>query len=144
MVPLPADLRFQLVHADDLADALARILQRVPGGAFNVADDPALTSADVATAFRAARHLPVDRKVVRAVADLTYRAHVHPVQPGWLDLLYGVPVMDTSRARQVLGWKPAHTAQDVLMELLDGMRDHAGAPTGPLRRRSAVSARTGV
>ncbi|ABS02308.1 NAD-dependent epimerase/dehydratase family protein [Kineococcus radiotolerans] len=147
VLPLPAGLRFQLVHADDLADALARMLERVPGGAFNIADDPVLTGEDVAAAFKAGRYLPVNRKVFRAATDLTFRAHVHPVQPGWLDLIYGVPVMDTTRAREVLGWKPAHAAQDVLVELLDGMRDHAGsAASSPLRPRSSVSpeSRTGI
>jgi nucleoside-diphosphate-sugar epimerase len=144
VLPLPQDLRFQVVHADDLADAIARVVQRVPGGAFNVADEPVLTGADLAAAFKAPRHLPVNRKLLRVAADVTYRAHVHPVQPGWLDLLYGVPVMHTTRAREVLDWKPAHAARDVLTELLDGMREHAGGPTGPLRPRSAVSARTGV
>ncbi|MFD0484477.1 NAD-dependent epimerase/dehydratase family protein [Kineococcus sp. GCM10028916] len=144
-LPLPRGLRFQVVHADDLADAIARVLQRAPGGAFNVADDPVLDGTDLAHALQAGRALPVNRKLVRAAADLTYRAHVHPVQPGWLDLGYGVPVMDTSRAREVLDWRPAHAARDVLTELLEGMRDHAGAPTGPLRRRSvAPTSRTGT
>jgi len=144
VLPLPRGLRFQVVHADDLADAIARAVQRVPGGAFNVADDPVLTGADLAHAFKAPRQVELNRKVVRAAADVTYRAHVHPVQPGWLDLGYGVPVMDTTRAREELDWRPAHAARDVLAELLDGMRDHAGAPTGPLRRRSALNARTGT
>ncbi len=42
VLPLPERLRFQVVHADDLADALVRILERAPGGAFNVADEPVL------------------------------------------------------------------------------------------------------
>lgn len=144
LLPLPRGLRFQVVHADDLADAIARVVQRVPGGAFNVADDPVLTGDDLAHALRAPRQVPLGRKLVRAVADVTYRAHVHPVQPGWLDLGYGVPVMDTTRAREVLGWTPAHAARDVLTELLEGIRDHAGSPTGPLRRRSTFGARTGT
>ncbi len=83
--------------------------------------------------------------MVRAAADLTYRAHVHPVQPGWLDLGFGVPVMDTTRAREELGWRPVHAARDVLVELLDGVRDHAGAPSGALRRRTGlVTSRTGT
>jgi UDP-glucose 4-epimerase len=143
-VPLPALPLVQVVHADDLADAIARVVERVPGGAFNVADEPVLSGQDVAESLRAPRQVPLGRRLVRGVADITYRAHVHPVQPGWLDLLYGVPVMDTTRAREALGWEPRHAARDVLAELLDGMRDHAGAPTGPLRRRSALSSRTGT
>lgn len=143
-LPLPTGLRFQVVHADDLADAITRAVQRVPGGAFNVADDPVLTADDLARAFKAPRHVALNRRLVRAAVDVSYRAHVHPVQPGWLDLGLGVPVMDTTRAREVLDWRPVHAARDVLTELLDGMRDHAGAATGPLRPRSAVSSRMGT
>ncbi|GAA0292868.1 NAD-dependent epimerase/dehydratase family protein [Kineococcus aurantiacus] len=145
VLPVPQRLRFQVVHADDLADALARILDVVPGGAFNVADEPLLTGRDLALALNAARFRGVDRRLVRALAALTYHARLHPVQPGWLDLGYGVPVMDTTRAREVLGWRPAHAARDVLVELVEGMRDHAGTPSAALRRRTGlVTSRTGT
>ena len=39
--------------------------------------------------------------------------------------------MDTTRARRELGWQPRHSAQETLLELLDGMRD--GADSAPLR-----------
>jgi len=143
-LPLPRGVRFQVVHADDLADALARIVQRVPGGAFNVADEPVLSNRDLARALNAGGFLPTSRRLVRAAADLTYRAHVHPVQPGWLDLGYGAPRMDTGRARRELGWEPAHNARDVLVELLDGIRDHAGNPSGALRSRGVLFSRTGT
>jgi hypothetical protein len=58
-----------------------------------------------------------------------------------------VPVMDTRRAREELGWAPRHDAAAALRELLDGMRDRAGAETpplaadagGPLRVRELLS-----
>ena len=43
-----------------------------------------------------------------------------------------VPVMDSSRIRRELGWVPARTADAALLELLEGIRDRAGAPTPPL------------
>ena len=47
-----------------------------------------------------------------------------------------VPVMDTSRAREQLGWNPRHTATDALAELLAGMREPAGIDTPPLDARA--------
>jgi UDP-glucose 4-epimerase len=41
------------------------------------------------------------------------------------------PLMSTDRIRS-LGWTPRHSATDALRELLDGIRDRAGAPTPPL------------
>jgi UDP-glucose 4-epimerase len=47
-----------------------------------------------------------------------------------------VPVMDTRRAREDLGWAPRTSATDALLELLDGMRASAGLDTPPLARQA--------
>ena len=44
----------------------------------------------------------------------------------------GVPVMNTARVREELGWKPKKTGSEALLELLAGMRGQAGVPTPPL------------
>ena len=59
-------------------------------------------------------------------------AQVSLSSPDWVDMGLDVPVMDTTRARTELGWKPKRTASEALLELIDGMRDSAGAPTPPL------------
>jgi UDP-glucose 4-epimerase len=102
-----------------------------------------------------ARPVPVPAGVLRAAADLTWRARLQPTDPGWIDLALGVPVMDSTRARTELGWSPRHTAGDALLELLDGLGHGAGADTPPLdpqaggrfRRReiaTGVGARVGA
>jgi hypothetical protein len=40
--------------------------------------------------------------------------------------------MDSSRAREELGWAPSHTSEDALLELIDGMGEGAGIDTPPL------------
>ena len=79
-----------------------------------------------------ARPLKVPVKALRAAADLTWRAHLQPTPAGWLDMGLGVPVMDTRRAREELGWTPRRDAGETLLELLEGIRDRAGADTPPL------------
>jgi hypothetical protein len=44
--------------------------------------------------------------------------------------------MDVSRARTELAWTPRTTADDALLELMAGMREHAGLDTPPLHRRA--------
>jgi nucleoside-diphosphate-sugar epimerase len=53
-------------------------------------------------------------------------------EPGWLDLALGVPVMDTSRAREELGWTPRVSALDALAELLEGIPGRASGDTPAL------------
>ena len=145
VLPLPRGVRVQVIHADDLADALARVLERGASGAFNLADEPVLGGRDLGAALKASRLVAVNRAVARAFVAASFHARVHTVQPGWYDLAMGVPVMDTSRARNELGWQPVHAARDVLVELLEGMRGHAGTVSPVLRSRSeGVTARTGT
>jgi hypothetical protein len=44
-----------------------------------------------------------------------------------------VPLMDSSRARDELGWQPRHEAGSALLELLEGIRTSAGSPTPTLK-----------
>jgi hypothetical protein len=78
----------------------------------------------------------VPARALRAAASLTWRAHLQPTSPGWIDLARGVPVMDTTRARTELGWEPRHSAGDALLELLDGLGAGAGGATPPLERHA--------
>src|SRR6185436_18461733 len=83
-----------------------------------------------------ARPVPVPARVLRTAPSLTWRAHLQPTSPGWIDLARGVPVLDTSRARTELGWTPQHDAGDALLELLDGLGHGAGGATPPLDRHA--------
>ncbi|MFL5846730.1 MAG: NAD-dependent epimerase/dehydratase family protein [Solirubrobacteraceae bacterium] len=132
VVPAHERLVFQAVHRDDVAEAYRlALLDDDARGAYNVAAGPVLDSAELARIL-GARPVPVPAGVLRAAADLTWRAHLQPTEPGWVDLGLGVPVMDIARARDELGWAPRHTASEALLELIDGMRENAGGPTPSL------------
>jgi UDP-glucose 4-epimerase len=132
VLPLPAGLRVQAVHADDVGEAyrLAATDERARG-AYNVAADPVL---DAATLARALGARPVELPVgaVRTAADLSWRLRLQPTPPGWLDMGMSVPIMDSGRIRRELGWEPRHAADETLLELIEGIRESAGAPTPPL------------
>ena len=66
----------------------------------------------------------------------TFRAGVHPLEPGWFDLAAQVPLLDTTRARTVLGWRPTHDSLSALAEGLDGIERSAATASPVLRRRS--------
>jgi UDP-glucose 4-epimerase len=136
VLPLPSRLVLQAVHGDDVGEAY-RLAALSPdaSGAYNIAADPVLDPATLARHFRA-RRLDVPAKVLRALADATWRAHLQPTPPGWLDMGLGVPLLDTSRAREQLGWNPRFSATAALDDLLAGMREPAGRDTPPLRARA--------
>lgn len=97
-----------------------------------MAGEPVLDGRRLAAAL-GARPVEVPRRVLRAAAHLSWRLHLQPTPPGWLDLAFAVPVMDTTRVRTELGWAPAVAADEALREVLNGIADGAGLPTPPLR-----------
>jgi nucleoside-diphosphate-sugar epimerase len=132
IVPSNPRLVIQAVHADDVADAYRRVIaERDVRGAYNIAAEPVLDSAELARILDA-RPVPVPAAVLRGAAALTWRMRLQPTPPGWVDLALGVPLMDTTRARTELGWSPKRSSEEALLELMDGMRHGAGAPTPPL------------
>jgi UDP-glucose 4-epimerase len=130
-LPSVRGLRLQVVHADDVADAYRRALLRDVHGAFNIAAEPVLEEDALARTL-GARPFPVSPRLVRAGMRLTWRLRLQPSPPGWFDLAMRAPLLDTGRAREALGWAPTRGAGDTLRELLEGIRDRAGAPTPPL------------
>jgi nucleoside-diphosphate-sugar epimerase len=153
VIPASARLAFQAVHSHDVAEAYRLALVGDAAGAFNVAADPVLDTATLGRAL-GARPLPVPERALRAGASISFRLRLQPSEPGWVDMGLGVPLMDTARVHEELGWSPRHTATEALSELLDGLRDGAGLDTPPLepggagpgRLRefaSGVGARTG-
>jgi nucleoside-diphosphate-sugar epimerase len=131
VVPRIRGLRFQAVHSRDVGDAYRLAVVSDARGAYNIAADPVLGPEELA-ALLDARLVPVPAAVARALADATWRLRLQPTPPGWLDMALGVPMMDTSRARDELGWAPRHSAVEALEELLEGLGEGTGARTPPL------------
>ncbi|MFN3602278.1 MAG: NAD-dependent epimerase/dehydratase family protein [Dietzia sp.] len=137
LLPLDRGLRVPLVHSDDVADAIVRVIEQRATGPFNIAADQPLTRDDVAEAL-GARTVHVPSAILGPLIALTWRARLQPVDRGWLDMAFTLPLMDCTRARTELGWAPAWTPKDALADLLDGISHLAHTESAPLRRRSVL------
>ncbi|WP_035857382.1 NAD-dependent epimerase/dehydratase family protein [Cryptosporangium arvum] len=132
VLPLPDRTVTQVVHADDVADAVLRILAARAAGPFNLAPEPPLRPDDLARAF-GGRRVPLPAAVLRAGAAASWSAHLQPVDVGWVDLLLGTPLLDSSRARDELGWVPRYDTHEALADVVAGLRDHSGDRSPLLR-----------
>ena len=143
VVPDHERFRMQVVHAQDVAEVFARAaVDDAARGAYNVADEPVLDSAALGELL-GARPVPVLPAVMRAFVETTWRLRLQPTDPGWVDLAFAAPLLDTSTVRRELGWVPTHEAGAVLLEALDGIRDGAGGPSSVLRPLGSPHERLG-
>ncbi|MDJ0394170.1 NAD-dependent epimerase/dehydratase family protein [Rhodococcus sp. G-MC3] len=135
---LPIDRAFAVpaVHADDIAVAVVRVLERRSSGPFNVGAPTPVVAQDVAHEL-GARIIPVPARLLTSAVHAGFTTHVLPIHHGWVALAFTTPMLDTTRAERELLWKPVMDGPDVLRETVRGMRE-GGATTSPaLRERSA-------
>lgn len=137
VLPLDRRLAIPMVHADDLAEATILAVESRASGAFNVAAAPAITAEDIAMVL-GARLVHVPAAVLRAAVSASWHARLQPLDAGWIDLAYAVPLMDTSRARSELGWSATTGAVRVLAETVQGMQDGAAGASPVLRPRTVA------
>ena len=123
VLPLPAGTALQFVHADDVGDAVVRMIQRRARGSFNVAAD--VLDARALGELVGGRSIALRPKLVRSVVSALSGARIIALTPGWYDVAFGTPVMDTSRAQRELGWTPTHSSTQSARELIEGLADGA-------------------
>jgi UDP-glucose 4-epimerase len=105
---------FQLVHHDDVASALtAGVLGRGEPGAYNIAADGEVTMRDLADAL-GYRTVPMPRMAVDVAAEVVARLPFMPEEAAWVEALRKPVLMDTSKARRLLGWTPRYDARKTL------------------------------
>jgi len=131
LLPRVPRLRFQAVHSRDVGEAYRQAVVRDVHGAFNIAAEPEIGVEELCELF-GARSFPLPAGALRAAAEVTWKLRLQPSSPGWIDLALGVPMMDTARAREQLGWEPKRTSLEALDDLLQGIRHAEGGPTPPL------------
>lgn len=131
LLPEFSGLRFQALHTEDAAEAFRLAVMQPVAGAFNLAAEPVVDAAVLASLL-GARTVGLPAGLARAGVSALWHAHLIPVEPGLLDLLRSVPIMDTRRARTELGWTPHHHSTDALAAFLQGLADGTGMATPPL------------
>jgi UDP-glucose 4-epimerase len=104
----------QLVHHDDVATAIALAATApAPPGVYNIAGDGVVTVADVARAL-GGRPVRVPAVAATAASAAISRVPRVPSMLEWLHTARTSMVMDTTKAKTQLGWRPLHSSSDTL------------------------------
>ena len=127
-VPVPVlvpDLQVQFVHEDDVGRAFLQcVVGAGPPGPYNIAADGIVSAADIAREFGL---LPLSfpagpvQAAARVIAGLPFL----PPAAAWVEAASHPAIMDTTRAKQELGWKPRFTALEALRATLHSDGDQA-------------------
>jgi UDP-glucose 4-epimerase len=113
---------FQLVHHDDVASAMhAAVLGRGAPGIFNLAGPGQLTVGQLAEEL-GWYSIPVPELAVDAVAEMISRLGFLPAQVQWISAFREPVIMDTTKARRELRWRPKHGALQTLRETIAAAR----------------------
>ncbi|MCV7152109.1 NAD-dependent epimerase/dehydratase family protein [Mycolicibacterium pyrenivorans] len=116
MLPDPG-VAMQLVHHDDVADALVAAIegQGTPG-IYNLAAPDPVSLSEVAHAL-GWRPLPIPRQAVPVAAAVVERLQRFlPQDLAWVNAMRKTLVVDTTKAHRELGWHPHHSAHAALRE----------------------------
>jgi nucleoside-diphosphate-sugar epimerase len=116
-VAVPA-LPLQFVHEEDVGQALLQcVVAAGPPGAYNIAGDGVLTAADVAREYGAIP-LPLPAAPAQLVARAVSRLPFLPPVAEWVEAASHPAIMDTTKAREELGWRPRYTGLEALRATL--------------------------
>jgi nucleoside-diphosphate-sugar epimerase len=113
---------FQLVHHDDVAQALvAAITGRGEPGIYNLAGEGTIKTSDLASAL-GWYSVPVPHVAVDLTAEVISRIPFVPAELSWINALRVPVLMDTTKARENLGWLPEHDTRETLELTVEGAR----------------------
>jgi UDP-glucose 4-epimerase len=114
---------FQLVHHDDVAVALrAAVLGRGTPGIYNLAGEGELTISDLADAL-GYYSLPMPELALDATAEIVSRMPFLPAEASWIEALRKPVLLNTSRARKQLRWRPKYDSRETLRQTVAGARE---------------------
>jgi nucleoside-diphosphate-sugar epimerase len=112
---------FQLVHHDDVASALVAAARGAgEPGAYNLAGEGTVTLGDVVRAL-GGHAFPVPRPLVD-LASLGAGLPLVPTLAQWVNAGRVPVVMDTTKARRELRWRPRYDSRETLRELVASHR----------------------
>jgi UDP-glucose 4-epimerase len=118
-----AGVAFQLVHHDDVASAMrAAVVGRGKPGVYNLAGAGELTVSVLAKEL-GWYSIPVPELTVGALAEIVGRLGFLPAQAQWVSAFREPVIMDTSKARRELRWRPKHDALGTLRETITATRE---------------------
>ena len=122
VIPDPG-VELQLVHEDDVASAIrAAVLGRGKPGAYNLAGDGVVSLSEVARAY-GWRSIGIPKATLKVAAEVVSRIPFLPSKARWIEAVRSPMIMDTSKAKRELRWRPKHDSRSTLRQTVASARE---------------------
>jgi nucleoside-diphosphate-sugar epimerase len=120
-VPLPVitpPVPVQFIHEEDVGQAfLLCIVAAGPPGVYNITGDGVLSAAQVLREL-GLTPIPAPGRLLRAGARSVAALPYAPPFVGWAESISHPAIMDASKAKQELGWRPRYSSLEALRDAL--------------------------
>ncbi|MGZ4144843.1 MAG: SDR family oxidoreductase [Actinomycetota bacterium] len=124
----------QLVHEDDVASAIALVVDRDLNGVYNLAADGYL-GADEVVALSGKKRVELPEGVAFSIAERLWKTGLTTAPPGELRYLMHPWVVDASKLRAA-GWAPRYSNREALLETIESHRNWITLGRARLRKDS--------
>ena len=114
------DPDLQFVHEDDVAELFSLLIEKKVPGAFNVAGDGVVKISEAGVMI-GKRTQKIPRRLYSTLIWLLWHLRIKIVEApaGIVDYSSYSWVLDTTRAKNKLGWKPRYTSRETLRIMLE-------------------------
>lgn len=108
----------QLIHEQDLGDALYLAYKKNLQGIYNVAASDGIPAR---WAFKQAgvRLFDLPTPVMKVLANVAFTLHLETVSQGWVSLSEYSIHMNTDKFRKATGWEPKYSSEAAFLDYLD-------------------------
>lgn len=112
----------QYVWAEDVAKAFYLALKKDVSGAFNLGGDNPLPIKEIAERLNK-KVVDLPYKICLFLATLTYKLHLQrSLDPGWIRMSRYPIIVDSTKAKEVLGWKPKYDTWQSIKHFVDSLK----------------------
>ncbi len=112
------DPMVQVIHIEDLAEAMVSALKPKVRGVFNVVGPGAIPLSTILRLLER-RVLPMPAPIAKRLLGLLWRFRLASFPAPEIDFLHHVCTVDGSRAREVLGFEPRYNLRDTVQSMLE-------------------------
>ena len=114
---------WQYVWAEDVAQAFYLALKKGAHGAFNLGADNPISSSEIAT--RLNKRLKIfPYTIIHSLVSLTHALRLqYQLDPGWLRIARYPIIVDSSKAKEILGWRPKYDTLGAIKAYIAHQKD---------------------